>query len=325
MFSLLMVGGILFLIMFKGLGFFWPADLVELELKSGERVLGRIVDKETYLLPGDADTAAKKERIQIKTGNRDLYGLDFRWIKLDEIESRTHPPNAIVIERTEWGDFYGYLIGIDGEGIEEGGDLWKRFEALLPKAHSIVDRIDHIKKDEIGDINYNIESLRLKIKGQRLEGETAKTRKAIDKYDSEIEKQEVLYRVKEKELSLLYEDLNRESVLLQTTDGRTKELPLGLVVRTYKPNEMGVFSKIRLYFSKVGEFLWDNPRESNTEGGVFPAIFGTVIMVIIMSIAVMPLGVLAALYLREYTKQGPIVRIVRICVNNLAGVPSIVF
>ncbi|MFL6232883.1 MAG: phosphate ABC transporter permease PstA, partial [Thermoanaerobaculia bacterium] len=72
-------------------------------------------------------------------------------------------------------------------------------------------------------------------------------------------------------------------------------------------------------------FISADPRESNTEGGIFPAIFGTVLMVFLMSFAVAPMGVLAALYLREYARQGPLVRMVRIAVNNLAGVPSIVF
>jgi phosphate transport system permease protein len=71
--------------------------------------------------------------------------------------------------------------------------------------------------------------------------------------------------------------------------------------------------------------LSDEPREANTEGGIWPAIFGTVMMVFLMSLAVVPLGVLAALYLREYARQGLLVRTVRVAVNNLAGVPSIVF
>ena len=58
---------------------------------------------------------------------------------------------------------------------------------------------------------------------------------------------------------------------------------------------------------------------------MFPAIFGTVIMTLLMSVVVVPFGVLAALYLREYARAGPIVSAVRIAVNNLAGVPSIVF
>ena len=58
---------------------------------------------------------------------------------------------------------------------------------------------------------------------------------------------------------------------------------------------------------------------------VFPAIFGTVMMVLLMSVMVTPFGVVAAVYLREYARQGPITRIIRIAVNNLAGVPSIVY
>ncbi|MDD2235951.1 MAG: phosphate ABC transporter permease PstA, partial [Kiritimatiellae bacterium] len=83
--------------------------------------------------------------------------------------------------------------------------------------------------------------------------------------------------------------------------------------------------KVRVYFSRWVEFLTAPPREANSEGGVFPAIFGTVVMTLLMSLAVVPLGVMAALYLREYAKGGAIVSAVRISINNLAGVPSIVF
>jgi phosphate transport system permease protein len=88
---------------------------------------------------------------------------------------------------------------------------------------------------------------------------------------------------------------------------------------------MGTLARLGLFGSRIGEFLSADPRESNTEGGVFPAIFGTVMMVFLMSLAVVPLGVVAAVYLREYAKEGPLVRLIRIAVNNLAGVPSIVF
>jgi phosphate transport system permease protein len=112
---------------------------------------------------------------------------------------------------------------------------------------------------------------------------------------------------------------------LATADGREKDIRLFDVVRIYQPNMMNVFSKSGFYASKVWEFVAGEPRESNTEGGIFPAIFGTVMMVMIMSVAVVPFGVLAAVYLREYAKQGAWVRLVRIAVNNLAGVPSIVY
>ena len=100
---------------------------------------------------------------------------------------------------------------------------------------------------------------------------------------------------------------------------------LAKVVRVYQPNAMSVFDKIRPLLHKLAEFLTDDPREANTEGGIFPAIFGTIMMVMIMSIIVTPFGVIAAVYLREYAKQGFTTRLIRIAVNNLAGVPSVVY
>lgn len=97
------------------------------------------------------------------------------------------------------------------------------------------------------------------------------------------------------------------------------------MVHAYQPNAMGTMTKIGFYFSKVWEFLSDDPREANTEGGIFPAIFGTVMMTLIMAMIVTPFGVLAAVYLREYAKQNTLTRIIRIAVNNLAGVPAIVY
>jgi phosphate transport system permease protein len=115
------------------------------------------------------------------------------------------------------------------------------------------------------------------------------------------------------------------SLVVATARDQEKVVALEQVVRIYRPNLMNLPAKIWFYLQKVWEFIADDPRESNTEGGVFPAIFGTVMMVLIMSVAVTPLGVIAAFYLREYARQGAFVSAVRIAVNNLAGVPSIVF
>jgi phosphate transport system permease protein len=117
----------------------------------------------------------------------------------------------------------------------------------------------------------------------------------------------------------------RYQLKLRTADGREKLLPLESIVRAYPANQLGFFGRLGVYLSRWREFLCDGPREANNEGGVFPAIFGTVVMTLLMSIAVVPFGVLAALYLREYAKPGPVVSVVRIAINNLAGVPSIVF
>ena len=97
------------------------------------------------------------------------------------------------------------------------------------------------------------------------------------------------------------------------------------IVALQRPNSMSFFAKCGAYLERVRELLLDDPRESNTEGGLFPAIFGTVMMVLLMSVFSLPFGVIAAIYLREYARDGLMTRMVRIAVNNLAGVPSIVY
>lgn len=110
-----------------------------------------------------------------------------------------------------------------------------------------------------------------------------------------------------------------------TLGRQANPLQISQVVRGYQPNAQAGADKAGTYFGRWWEFLSHDPREANTEGGVFPAIIGTVLMTFIMIIFVVPIGVIAAIYLREYAKQGLLVTIIRISVNNLAGVPSIVF
>src|SRR5690606_20068616 len=127
------------------------------------------------------------------------------------------------------------------------------------------------------------------------------------------------------DLVQLYAAMERDSYTVEIQGGERVTLPLSRVVRAYQPNAMGFFGKAGHYLEKAWEFVSEEPREANTEGGVFPAIFGTVAMVMLMSVVVTPFGVIAAVYLREYARQGFVTRVIRIAVNNLAGVPSIVY
>jgi len=108
-------------------------------------------------------------------------------------------------------------------------------------------------------------------------------------------------------------------------DGSEVTVPLEKIVKAWQPNKMSLTDRITFYVQSLWSFITEDPREANTEGGIFPAIFGTVMMVILMAILVTPFGVIAAVYLREYARQGILIRIIRIAVNNLAGVPSIVY
>lgn len=327
MFSLLMIAALLLLITTKGLAFFWPSDIGQYTTQDGSTYLGQFKGDEK--IPDYTKNTRKENlltRTRLRIGNRDIYGLDFRWVDNRNIEKITYPKDAIILERREWGNFHGYLssVNVNGKIINsDSTDAYKIFRKLINNSNKIYKKIKAIEKGEIGKINYAIEKLRLEEKGLKLDGVTNQNK--YREIEQKVSSEEAKYKVKEQELTKLYNQVNESKVVMYTPEGREKVIPIGDIVRAYKPNNMSFFDKLGFYFSKIWEFVSENPREANTEGGIFPAIFGTIMMVLIMSIAVMPFGVLAALYLREYAKQGPIVRIIRICVNNLAGVPSIVY
>ncbi len=328
--SLIMIVAILLLIMKNGLGFFWPSDIALVTLKTDEKLLGQIVNREAIPQPGAAAGTTLKYRIQLKMGNRDIYGLDFKWVDVEDIKGIDYPENALCLERREWGNMYGFVKELKIEGSTISGkdsNIWTTLNSSVEKYSNLHKRIVFVAKKEIGQINYNIEKLRLKMRKLELEygKENPAIKERIEDISKEIEKEKGLYEKKSLELEDLYNKSREAVILMSTADKKEKEIPVYNIVRTYMPNDMGYIKKTGIYLSRLWEFVSDDPREANTEGGIFPAIFGTVMMVIIMSIAVVPLGVLAAIYLNEYARQGTLVKTVRIAVNNLAGVPSIVF
>lgn len=326
-FCLIMIIALIVIVSINALGFFWPGRLMYGKLKDGSDLLGQVVAQEETAR-SVARGGAKQYRTEVQVANRDLYGADFRWLDDDTILSQDFPEHAVAFERWEWGPLFGYLKEIrqDGQVIAQGHDaVWKKFQEVHPLTQETLGRIQGIEREEIGAINYNLERLRLQMKRavkEPIEEERATRVAALEQQIAGWQKQ---YEQKAEELRALYKENGRFSVVVRAAGDREKELPVAAIVRAFLPNQMSWSERLGLYLTRLWEFVWEEPRESNTEGGVFPAIFGTVMMVLIMSVVVAPFGVLAALYLREYAKQGPLVRAVRIAVNNLAGVPSIVF
>ena len=324
--NLVLILGLLAVIGYQGGRFFWQKDLPEFTLTDGTRLLGEVHSRQT--IPA-ATAGAGGERLQIRLGNRDLTGGDFRWVDASAIAQRELPADAVVLERLEWGNFYGRMVELRrGSEILARGSaaVWNAFPALHVAKLAERRALRELEKGEIGDINLEIEKLRLAAKRLARAAPPADVRaRRQTEIDLALAERQARYDQLEGALFARRGSLNAETLVMEAADGTRKEIPVGSVVRAIRPNEMGVLAKLGLYASRVGEFVADEPRESNTEGGIFPAIFGTVMMVFLMSFAVVPLGVLAALYLREYARQGVLVRTVRIAVNNLAGVPSIVF
>ena len=324
--NLLLVIGILVLLALNGLGYFWQKDLVELTLRDGRKLLGEVWEVERTPARRDVPAVA---RLRIKTGNRDVEGLDFAWIDDKDVVRRARPPEAVLLERLEWGNFHGYFVELrDGARVLARGRraVARALPPLLARKEEERERLRALERGPIGDVNHEIERLRLAARRLELEDPPPAVRaRRAGAIARELAAREAEYERLAARLTGMRERLMAETLVMATAAGETKDVPVGNVVAAVRPNRLGAGGKLRLYLARAGHFVTDEPRESNTEGGIFPAIFGTVMMVFIMSFAVTPLGVLAALYLREYAKQGPLVRLVRIAVNNLAGVPSIVF
>jgi phosphate transport system permease protein len=345
--SIMMTVGLLLLLAYNGLGHFWPKDLMLAQYSQpvesgdplvreiiGERVGNEEVTAERIISSGIPVTGDRLmyERELVKIGNRDLNGNDFTWLLTDYLDNIRFPENLAAFERWEWGNFYGYVREVREAGnavaVSDPANLddtaaWDALTERVARAVALHDEIAELEKGAIGEVNYALERLRLQQRG--LELRNTDTPEALAAIQTEREDWDSRYAVLQEQLQELYGQIERDTVVMIAMNGQETEIEVSEIVRAYQPNGMHIGNKLVVYAQKLWEFLSDDPREANTEGGIFPAIFGTVVMVLLMSVLVTPFGVIAAVYLREYARQGIITRIIRIAVNNLAGVPSIVY
>ena len=339
--SMVMVIGLLALIAIRGFGHFWPADILHTTIvdREGNRhaVMGEAVRSEvipTAVARDNGYTVTENVELVtshlIKQGNRDVSSRDFMWYLETGMDEWEYPDQAIVIERREWGNYYGYPVEIreDGNTVSRygSGDFWQQLEQRVERSVNLFAELREIEKVSIGRINNGLERLRLKERRLQLDGvsgeELAREQAEIAQRRAELDARYLTIKAERDEILAR---TKRDQLLTTTADGKEVVIPFEKIVRITRPNDMGVVAKSIQYLERFWEFLTDEPREANTEGGIFPAIFGTVTMVIVMSIMVTPFGVLAAIYLREYARQGTVLRLIRISVYNLAGVPSIVY
>jgi len=327
--SIALVLGLLLLVMVNGLGYFWPVPAATVERTEGPPLLGTVSNHQAARFNPEGELL-KSAQTQVKVGNREVYGFDFIWVPDEQIRSVTHDPAVAQVERSEYGDFFGFLRRVEfkGEVIATGEQAWSSLHEHLADTRHLAERSAAMQKHDIGAINARIQKAELRLRV--LARKAAATGGVVDAAAEAPLRAELL------DLQKRYESLRAEAAFLaersadyvavfETIDGQEKAIPLAQIMRAYQPNQMSFWSRLGHYAGRAAEFVHGEPRESNTEGGVFPAIFGTAMMTILMSITVTPFGVIAAFYLREYAKQGPVVRMVRIAINNLAGVPSIVF
>lgn len=326
--GLLMVFGLLGIILANGVPVFWPAPVVEVTLKPGVRnpvpgsggtLTGTLVQqrsKRSPVLTADGGNSRDQSEYQFFVANKDAYGLNFAFVNGADVAKIEAPKDIYVIERMEYGIAFGFPERItysDGRTLPASdAGFPKALAAFVAEGRARRHEIELIEKRDIGRINASLNNLKLKGRGTtEARREMASLEERYDKLAAEARSLRQLQQA--------------SSLTYRIPNGKDKALPVGGILGYYQANRLGFFQKFGLFLHNIWNFLSQEPREANTEGGVFPAIFGTFVMTMLMSIAVMPFGVVAAIYLREYARQGFFVRAVRIAVNNLAGVPSIVF
>jgi phosphate transport system permease protein len=313
-----MAVGLFLLILIKGSASFWPnrIDLMEVEVNGQIEKIAGYVTQESQRR--DAEGVLHEE-IQVFRGNRDLSGEAFKYIDRDKIVSTSRPESLLLVERLEYGPAIVTAVALEtpaGRIPAESPDFEKSLNRTIAESAGARARLLRIERKQIGAISREMEALARAGRSGTVDPQTAENR------NLQLQKE---FETLQKQVASIREELAGSRLIGSTADGRELIIQAGTLLGVFPSNRAGFFERVGETIHRVWRFLKDDPREANTEGGVFPAIFGTVVMTLVMSLFVTPFGVMAAIYLREYARQGLMVRIVRISVNNLAGVPSIVF
>jgi phosphate transport system permease protein len=261
----------------------------------------------------------------MKVGNRDLDPADFRWVRESQVAGRRVPADAWLLERREYGPFYGYarrLVLADRTVEAASGNLRSELARALEASAEAV-RQERRLFTRVAGLHGPVNELDVQIVSARGRGEPTA--------DLEARRETAAAREREvsapllAELGALRERLEQGAFDLEAADGSTHAVPLARIVRAVPVNDLSAGGRLALYAARWAEFIGGEPRESNTEGGIFPAIFGTALMVMLMTVVVVPFGVITAVYLNEYARDNLFTKAVRLALANLAGVPSIVF
>ncbi|ELQ2465803.1 phosphate ABC transporter permease PstA [Vibrio vulnificus] len=339
--SLLSVLALLLLIGWKGLNYFWPAPVYQWAIVKtspqlsppasvGSLVIGQVYQRNQVdfsQLPPSLQAIVQDEqeavRLKIKVANRGLYPSEFISVLESQLSEPTTPEEIVVFERSSGGDFYGrYLAFRDGD-TQTSENIFPLLQDKLEYAERLREEIALVVEQNIKPLSWKLEQLRLDKRRKELNGTLSA--EYLQQYQAEREHYEQELANYDQQLDGLRLQLTGYTLLVEEMSGNVVSIPLSEILDFWQPNKMNVGDKIVHWGKEIWKFLSENPRDSNSAGGVFPAIFGTVFLVLIMSIIVMPLGVIAAIYLHEYAKNNAFTRIIRIAVINLAGVPSIVY
>ena len=317
-----MVIGLLSLVIMNGVTVFWAPQVPVAQVDDGRTIIGQLAQRR---IRAGSPADNPRYELQYQVGLRELNGNSYLWVDEAKIKSETFPADVLGLERVENGPAFvrplslrksdGKVIAITDSAFEDA------FQAEVAAASVVREKLIEITRHRIGDVNSEMDEARVALR----RAEDLKLADEITDRRRQIAGLEERFATLQAEAKKVVEGGAVASLVSKDSAGREVVVPLTQVIRAWFPNRLDTWGRVQLFFSRLGEFIFHEPREANTEGGLMPAIFGTLVMTVFMSLMVTPFGVITAIYLREYAQNGPVLRIVRISVNNLAGVPSIVF
>ena len=317
-----MVIGLLSLVILNGVTVFWAPQVPVAQVDDGRTIIGQLAQRR---IRAGSPADHPRYELQYQVGLRELNGNSYLWVDEAKIKSESFPADVLGLERVENGPAFvrpQTLRKSDGKLIAATDPAFEAaFQVEVAAASAVREKLVEITRHRIGDVNSEMDEARVALR----RAEDLKLADEITDRRRQIAGLEERFATLQAEAKKVVEGGAVASLVSKDSAGREVVVPLTQVIRAWFPNRLDTWGRVQLFFSRLGEFIFHEPREANTEGGLMPAIFGTLVMTVFMSLMVTPFGVITAIYLREYAQNGPVLRVVRISVNNLAGVPSIVF
>lgn len=321
--ALLAFALLLGLITLRGMAAFYPQEVFAISLHStDEKLFGIILSK-------GSNDLSDKEEWQILNNNSKEHRSRFSYILREDIREIRTPGSIAMAKRLSGGPLFFSPLSLTHR---ENGTTHITDDAFSPtlrralkQSKAAQRQIQALKRDDLPALTRTLNALSDKKDALRRQSLSTTTQTSLNRVEERIKQVREDALTLQEEIARLQNIRANFQIEAQFADGSTAFFPLSDFSSIDFPNTMGPSLKAITTLGNIARFLSEHPRQANTAGGIFPAIFSTFVMTLLMSVIVMPFGVIAAVYLREYAKQGPFVQTVRIGVNNLAGVPSIVY
>ena len=227
--SMLLVAGLLMLIFYYGFSTFWQNDVATIKLNDGSYISGEFKK--------EGKNYNNEDTVQLKIGNRDLYGLDFRWFNKKNIEQINYNKELLLIERNEWGVFYGFPkeLSTENETIIYETDKNRFYQELEEKLN-----YKQVIRKKMEDIEYKISEINYNLRNLNLEKKSSSSIR-VKEIEGEILSIEAKYQILEKELFQQATKLKKIKLYLYTSDGLEKTLTLDNIERYINPNSLSFF------------------------------------------------------------------------------------